>query len=86
MAAAAVLISLTKGMPSCSSLAVFLLLYNMTNSYFMYTSTEYIFSCHINPIPNTSAELRTKRQTELETWRMVPIAGHLWLPNQLNQS
>ena len=36
---------------------------------------EYIFSSHINTIPKNSAELRSKRQTELETWGMVPNAG-----------
>ena len=44
-------------------------------SYFVCTSNEYIFSSHINTIPNTGAELRSKRQTELETWGMVPKAG-----------
>ena len=30
---------------------------------------------HSNTIPNKSAELRSKRQTELETWGMVPKAS-----------
>ena len=33
------------------------------------------FHSHSNTIPNKSAELRSKRQTELETWGMVPKAG-----------
>ena len=33
------------------------------------------FHSHSNTIPNKSAELRSKRQTELETWGMVPNAG-----------
>ena len=33
------------------------------------------FHSHSNTIPNKSAELRSKRQTELETWGMVPKAS-----------